>query len=146
MKHETKKLVIRRLLKAERKRIFSALSDPVKMADWFYGMERGQARVTCDFRIGGKYCVEMFNEESQCVATGEYLEIVPPEKLVFTWSNDGLVKNSKVTIELFEKGDQTELVLTHELPQDVIERHQHGWANCLDHLEALLSKTARQST
>ena len=77
------------------------------------------------------------------MATGEYLEIVPPEKLVFTWSNDGLVKNSKVTIELFEKGSQTELVLTHELPQDVIERHRHGWANCLDHLEALLGKTGR---
>jgi len=80
----------------------------------------------------------MFNPEQRCVPTGEYLEIVPPEKIVFTWSVDGMVSNSKVTIELFAKGDQTELVLTHVLPQDVSERHQHGWINCLDHLETAL--------
>ncbi len=140
MKHPTKKLVIKRLLKAERTRVFSALTDPAKMAEWFYGMETGQARVTSDFRVGGKYSIEMFNPEQRCVPSGEYLEIVPPEKLVFTWSEKGLVTNSKVTIELFEKGSQTELVLTHELPPDVIEPHRHGWLNCLDHLEALLAK------
>jgi uncharacterized protein YndB with AHSA1/START domain len=138
MKQPTKKLVVKRLLKADRSRVFSALTDPAKMAQWFYGMETGQARVTCDFRVGGKYSIEMSNDEQQCVPTGEYLEIIPPEKLVFTWSVDGLVKNSKVTIELFEKGNHTEFVLTHELPPDVSELHQHGWANCLDHLEALL--------
>jgi len=138
MKEPSKKLVIKRLLKAERARVFSALSEPAKMAQWFYGMERGQARVTCDFRVGGKYRIEMFNDEQQCMPTGEYLEIVPPEKLVFTWSVAGMVEQSRVTIELFERGAHTELVLTHELPPEVIESHQQGWANCLDHLDALL--------
>ncbi|HWX18739.1 MAG TPA: SRPBCC domain-containing protein [Candidatus Binatia bacterium] len=138
MKQPTTKLVIKRVLKADRERVFSALTDPAKMAQWFYGMDTGQARVRCDFRVGGKYSIEMFNDEQQCVPTGEYLEIVPPEKVVFTWSVDGKVKNSKVTIELFAKGNDTELVLTHELPQDVREPHQHGWVNCLNHLEALL--------
>jgi uncharacterized protein YndB with AHSA1/START domain len=141
MKQPTQKLVIKRLLKAERSRVFSALTDPAKMAEWFYGMETGQARVTSDFRVGGKYSIEMSNSEQRCAPTGEYLEIIPPEKLVFSWSTEGLVENSTVTIELFEKGKQTELVLTHELPPDVIEPHQHGWLNCLDHLEALLAKT-----
>jgi len=140
MKQPIKKLVIKRLLEADRKRVFSALADPAKMAQWFYGMESGQARMTCDFRVGGKYSIEMFNDEQQCVPTGEYLEIVPTEKLAFTWWLDGLVKNSKVSIELFERGNYTELVLTHELPQDVIERHEHGWANCLDRLEGLLAR------
>jgi uncharacterized protein YndB with AHSA1/START domain len=138
MNEQIKELVIKRLLKADRRRVFSALTDPAKMAQWFYGMETGQARITCDFRVDGKYCIEMFNPEQKCVPTGEYLEIVPPEKLVFTWSVEGKVKNSKVTIELFEKGNHTELVLTHELPQDALEGHRHGWVNCLDHLEALL--------
>jgi uncharacterized protein YndB with AHSA1/START domain len=140
MKQPIKKLVIKRTLRAGRRRVFSALSDPAKMAQWFYGMETGQARVTSDFRVGGKYAIEMFNDQQRCVPTGEYVEIVPPEKLVFTWSNEGLVKSSKVTIELFEKGNHTELVLTHELPRDVVEPHQHGWTNCLDHLEALLAQ------
>ena len=138
MKEQITKLVIKRLLKADRKRVFSALTDPQKMTQWFYGMETGQARVTCDLRVGGKYSIEMVNEEQTCVPGGEYLEIVPPEKLVFTWSVDGLVEDSKVTIELFERGKQTELVLTHELPEEVSEPHAQGWKNCLDHLEALL--------
>jgi len=140
MKKPIKKLVVKRLLKADRGRVFSALTDPAKMGQWFYGMETGQARVTSDFRVGGKYSIEMFNAEQQCVPSGEYLEIAPPERLVFTWSVDGLVKHSKVTIELFEKGPHTELVLTHELPADVIEPHRHGWVNCLDHLESLLAR------
>jgi uncharacterized protein YndB with AHSA1/START domain len=140
MKEQMTKLVIKRLLKADRKRVFSALTDPQKMTQWFYGMETGRARVTSDFRVGGKYSIEMSNDEQNCVPRGEYLEIVPPEKLVFTWFDDHLVKQSKVTIELFEKGPHTELILTHELPQDVVDPHRHGWLNCLDHLEALLGK------
>ena len=146
MKNPTEKLIVKRLLSADRNRVFSALTDPAKMAQWFYGMETGQARATSDFRVGGKYTIEMFNPEKNCAPTGEFLEIVRPEKLVFTWSMDGMVKNSKVTIELFEKGNKTELVLTHELPQEVVEPHRHGWVNCLDHLEALLGKALVQST
>jgi uncharacterized protein YndB with AHSA1/START domain len=35
--------------------VFAALTDPAKMADWFYGMETGQAKVTVDLRPGGQY-------------------------------------------------------------------------------------------
>jgi uncharacterized protein YndB with AHSA1/START domain len=134
------RLVVRRLLKADRERVFSALGSPAKMAEWFFGMENGQAKVVCDFRVGGQYRIEMSDREKKCVPSGQYLEIVPPEKLVFTWSVEGIVRNSKVTIELFKKGDWTELVLTHELPPEVLEGHQDGWKHCFDHLESLLAR------
>src|SRR5262245_45306073 len=127
MKPPAKPLVIKRMLKAERARVFSALIDPVKMAKWFYGREPGPARVTCDVRVGGQSSIGMSGDKQKCVPRGEYLEIVPPEKLVFTWSVDGLVTNSKVTIELIARGRETELVLTHELPADVVEGHREGW-------------------
>jgi uncharacterized protein YndB with AHSA1/START domain len=135
------KLVIRRLLKHDRTQVFSALTDPAKMAKWFYGMETGQAKVTVDLRPGGKFEIEMFNEkgEQECKPHGIYLEIVPPERVVFTWTSEGSVKDTKVAIELFERDGGTELVLTHELPADMIEPHRQGWTNCLIHLEALLS-------
>ena len=138
MKPSVTKLVIKRTLPASRERVFSALTDPARMARWFYGMEPGQAKVTSDFRVGGTYSIEMSDDHQKCVPCGEYLEIVPPEKLVFSWSSEGHVKDSKVTIELFDKGSQTELVLTHELPKDEVESHQQGWANCLRHLEEYL--------
>jgi len=135
------KLVIRRLLKHDRAQVFSALTDPAKMAKWFYGMETGQAKVTIDLRPGGNFEIEMFNEkgEEECKPHGIYLEIVPPERVVFTWTSEGSVKDTKVAIELFERDGGTELVLTHELPADMIEPHRQGWRNCLIHLEALLS-------
>ncbi len=140
MNKSPKKLVIKRLLKRDRREVFSALTDPVKMAQWFYGMETGQAKVTMDLRPGGKYLIEMFNDEGQNHKPhGTYLEIVPPERLVFTWTAEGFVTDSKVTIELFERGEGTELVLTHELPEDMIEPHRQGWTNCLMHLEAFLN-------
>jgi uncharacterized protein YndB with AHSA1/START domain len=140
MQQPMQTLVVRRILNADRERVFRALSDPVKMAEWFYGMETGQATVTCDFRVGGKYVIAMSDGQKKCVPAGEYLEIVPPRKVVFTWSVEGVVQQSKVTIELFEKGNRTELVLTHELPQDVVDPHRHGWKNCLEHLETLLTR------
>ncbi len=140
MNKSPNKLVIKRLLKCDRREVFSALTDPVKMSQWFYGMETGQAKVTLDLRPGGEYLIAMFNEEGQNhKAHGTYLEIVPPERLVFTWVSEGFVADSKVTIELFERGEWTELVLTHELPEDMIEPHRQGWTNCLVHLEAFLN-------
>jgi uncharacterized protein YndB with AHSA1/START domain len=140
MNKSPKKLVIKRLLKCDRREVFSALTDPVKMAQWFYGMETGQAKVTLDLCPGGEYLIEMFNEEGQNhTPHGTYLEIIPPERLVFTWASEGFATDSKVTIELFERGEWTELVLTHELPEDMIEPHRQGWTNCLVHLEAFLN-------
>jgi uncharacterized protein YndB with AHSA1/START domain len=72
MKNPIEKLVVKRLLSADRNRVFSALTDPSKMAQWFYGMETGQARVTSDFCVGGKYTIEMFNPEKNCAPTGEF--------------------------------------------------------------------------
>ena len=134
MNESPNKLIIRRLLKHDRTRIFSALTDPAKMAKWFFGMKTGGAKVTNDVRSGGEYKIEMFGDEKTCAPHGTYLEIVPPKKLVFTWSSEGAVKDTKVTIELFERGQETEIVLTHELPGDQIESHRQGWNNCLEHL------------
>ena len=36
-----------------------------------------------DARVGGSFCFELENGSS---ITGTYLQIVPPEKLVFAWS------------------------------------------------------------
>jgi uncharacterized protein YndB with AHSA1/START domain len=139
------KLVIRRLLKHDRAQVFSALTDPAKMAKWFYGMETCQAKVTVDLRPGGNFEIGMLNEkgEEEYKPHGAYLEIAPPERLVFTWTAEGFVKDTKVVIELFEQDGGTELVLTHELPPDAIAPHQQGWTNCLIRLESYLESETK---
>lgn len=134
-----------RHLKHDRARVFSALTDPVKMAQWFFSMTKhSQAKVTNELRVGGTYRIEMTGPDISSTPQGAYLEIVPPERLVFTWvpctsdATKAAVGPTKVTIELFEDGPGTKLVLTHELPEDLVAGHREGWTQCFDHLEFYL--------
>ena len=72
---------------------------------------------------------------------GEYLEIKPPEKLVFTW-NSPAVQNTRVTVELKDLGDSTEIWLTHELlpTEEARKSHEGGWNGCMVKLERLLTQ------
>ena len=136
-------LQISRQLKYDRAQVFSALTDPVKMAQWFFGMKGGSATVTNDLRPGGHYSITMTDGEHTCTPQGTYLAIDPPEKLVFTWCSGSCgPAESKVSIELIAEAGGTKLVLTHELPEAEIPPHREGWIVCFNHLEDYLSQRA----
>jgi uncharacterized protein YndB with AHSA1/START domain len=72
--------------------------------------------------------------------TGVYREVDPPRKVVYTWGFEGehKVKDSVVSIEFHERGDATEVVLTHAGIIDDAERasHEQGWTAILEKFEA----------
>lgn len=140
MNNSVSSLKIVRELRHEPARVFSALTDPAKMKQWFAGLKDGHSKVTTDLRPGGKYVIEMIGEEKTSVTHGVYLEIVPPKKLVFTWSSacGKGVENSTVTIELSPTVQGTKLIITHELPEDAIPSHREGWTICFDNLDTFL--------
>jgi len=133
-------LQIVRQLPHEPARVFSALTDPAKMSQWFFCSEPGRTKVTNDLRPGGKYVVEMAHDGEPVVIHGVYLEIVPPTKLVFTWNSTRGVKDSTVTFELSPIPEGTKLVITHELPEDKVQEHREGWIACFDNLETFLGR------
>jgi uncharacterized protein YndB with AHSA1/START domain len=73
---------------------------------------------------------------------GEYRELVPDRRIVFTWQWqddedwNGVV--SVVTVELDDAEDGTELRLRHErFPNDTSrENHGQGWNSVFDRLES----------
>lgn len=146
-------LVIRRVINASRDRVFAAWTNPELMQQWFYP-GGGKAIVKIDLRVGGSYSNEMIlraqdkacdvsaasAQEESYIHTGEYLEIDPPERIVFTW-NSPLVQNTRVTLDLRDLGESTELTLTHELleTEDLIQKHTGGWEGCLANLSSYLS-------
>ena len=77
---------------------------------------------------------------------GEYRELVPGRKIVFTWKfeDDEDWKNhtSVVTVELSDRDGGTELRLIHEqLPSEQSRNgHNDGWNSALDKLEKFVSK------
>lgn len=135
-------LQIRRVFQAPRQQVFAAWTKPDLLKQWF--RPGGGFSVTfaeVDLHLGGKYRLGLLPpDEAQAIAvSGEYREIKPPEKLVFTWaweSDDPEEEETLVTVEFFDRGGHTELVLTHErFPNlDVRDQHVLGWEGCLSGL------------
>src|SRR2546422_5079721 len=71
---------------------------------------------------------------------GEYLIIEPPARLSFTWISAATeFRPTVVTVELFERGTSTELVLTHrDLPAAKLNAHRQGWTDIVAKLGAVL--------
>jgi uncharacterized protein YndB with AHSA1/START domain len=90
-----------------------------------------------DPRPGGIYRVLV---AGQFQSAGKYVEVVPKEKLVFTfgWEEDGHpIPPGSTTIEitLHPEGEKTRVRLVHSgLPDDALGDHGNGWANYLERL------------
>ena len=92
-----------------------------------------------DARVGGTF---RFDIEDGGSITGTYLEIVPPEKLVFTWfGKTGNGRESVVTLNFLDRGSATEVVLTHTGLSTPEWRALAGtgWPSLLDALDEMLS-------
>jgi uncharacterized protein YndB with AHSA1/START domain len=138
-------LQIKRFINAPRARVYAAWTDPVQLKEW-WGPETVRTRnFAADVRVGGKYRWDLINQEDEEMSVfGEYRELVPEKKIVFTWKwDDDDVwenRNSVVTVELFDAAGGTELHLRHEqLPStESRDRHNEGWNSVLDRLGKFL--------
>lgn len=140
---KTTSLCLKRILPADMNRVFEAWTRAEAMSCWLVCNSSWTAKATNDLRVGGKYRVVMRDSDGSVgIASGEYVEIQPPHRLVFTWSSEGRisVKNSIVTIELKALGAETELTLTHDVDLDTNEGRAHadGWEGALANLRRYL--------
>jgi len=133
-------LVLRRVLPVERERVFAAWLDPASLATWMRPGESTDAIVEVDPRVGGRFRILMQQEQGGCgyEHQGEYLAIEPPSLLSFTWISAATdLRPTVVTVELHERDEGTELVLTHRrLPRERVDAHRQGWTDIVRLLEA----------
>ena len=130
-------LKITRILNATRQEVFAAWTDPASVQQWLCPEAASVARVELDVRVGGAFRIDMQDQDDYVIHTGIYREIKSPERLVFTWvSKYTQHRETLVTVELVERGDQTELVLTQvQLPdEEARQRHAFGWVSIMAHL------------
>ncbi len=112
--------------------VFRYFVDPERMCRW-KGIE-----AELDPQPGGVYRVNVTGRD---VALGEYREIVPDERVVFTWGwdgNEGLPPGSTtVEITLTPDGDGTVVHLRHyDLPTaEAAANHAEGWKHFFERLE-----------
>lgn len=137
-------LQIRRRLAAPREKVFEAWTRPEALKAWFTHEGYTTLEAEADPRPGGTYRMRMLKHETQekFHVEGVYSEVVPPERLVFTWkwSHVEGMNDTRVTVELQDAGGSTELVLSHELfeSEDLRNDHDTGWNKVLDSLAAHL--------
>jgi uncharacterized protein YndB with AHSA1/START domain len=144
---EDVRLEIKRFINAPRERVYAAWTDPAQLKQWF-GPENVQTRkLVADTRPGGMFRWDLTDPDGEeMTMRGEFRELVPSKKIVFTWrwDDDEVWENrtSIVTVELSDRDGGTELRLTHEqLPNEQSrDRHNDGWNSVLDKLEKFFSK------
>ncbi len=152
---------MRRTFEAPREQVFTAWTDPELLRRWLTGPGGRSPHAEVDARVGGEFRITMtsrgarffawlLRDESEFVhMIGRYLEITPPERLVFTmgWEEFPFVhmdrEASTVTVDFIDRDGRTEVVLTHERQPNRRVRvlHRIGWSGSLRNLEGALSDT-----
>jgi uncharacterized protein YndB with AHSA1/START domain len=137
-------LQIRRVYKAPVAAVYAAWTQPEEMKHWMGPSDAfGEAEVTMDVRVGGRYRIVMHSPDGETHRVGGvYREVVPNSKLVYTWAWESTPeRESLVTLEFVPSSAGTELVLTHQRFADLQARDKHneGWIGCLNRLERHLS-------
>src|SRR4029453_8897042 len=118
-------------IEARPETVFTFLTDPDKMTLW-----KGDS-AQLDARPGGVYRVQI----GRAVVVGEFVELDPPRRVVFTWGwegNDDVPPGSStVEVTLMPDGEATILRLVHrDLPEEQRAEHDGGWKLFLPRLAA----------
>jgi uncharacterized protein YndB with AHSA1/START domain len=139
------KVEIRKVLDAPRDRVWRAWTDPEELKRWWGPGAFTTPDASVDLRPGGRYVLVMLppgaNEPMRLAGT--YREVVPPERLVYTWrweSGNPDTTESLVTVEFRDLGGRTEVTLTHDgfAEGAPLEMYSVGWEGGFEKLRGLL--------
>jgi uncharacterized protein YndB with AHSA1/START domain len=135
-------LTIKRRFNASPEKVYAAWTDPEKVKRW---MGPGAVEVLSaetDARTGGRYRWLMQQPDgTQHDVSGVYREVIPNEKLVFTWAwKSTPERESLVTIHFKRDGAGTVMTFMHEqfFDEDARDRHNAGWTGAFEKLEKYL--------
>jgi uncharacterized protein YndB with AHSA1/START domain len=107
--------------------VFAYFTDPALAVRWIADA------ALLDARPGGTFSLDVRGNP----ARGEYVEVDPPHRVVFTWGIEGRADfapgSSTVEVVLQPDGDETVVTLTHSnLPtEDHRRSHDAGWTEFL---------------
>jgi uncharacterized protein YndB with AHSA1/START domain len=135
-------LVVKRVIRAPRERVFRAWTDPDEILKWFAPGECRALQTRVDLRVGGSYHFRVFTHGMEMDLVGVFREIQAPARLVYTWQFRGgpppAMPETLVTVEFGETDSGTEVRIKHEkLPSEEVRgQHRLGWEGCLEKLAA----------
>ena len=131
-----------RVFDAPRGRVWKEWTDPGRFADWFGGSESEVplSSVSMDVTPGGSWRLTMLAgpERREIHWKGEYREVVEPERLVFTVTDQPGDAYELVTVVLTDLGDgRTEMLFEQRgggLAPEEYQRAASGWTIFFDRI------------
>jgi uncharacterized protein YndB with AHSA1/START domain len=141
-------LEITRVFDAPREELWREWTEPERFADWYGGAEAEcpLESVEMDVRPGGGWRLTMFADPQRREIhwKGEYREVVEPERLAFTVTDepDGDAREL-VTVVFTDLGDgRTEMLMTQSgggLTPPGYEAAARGWGKFFDQMDERLA-------
>ncbi len=138
---------IMRVFDAPRERVWNEWTEPESFADWYGGPECDVplSSVSMDVRPGGGWRLTMFAPPNRRRIDwrGEYREVEPPERLVFTVTDQpGDDAFELVSVVLTDLGDgRTEMLFEQRgsMTPEEYERATQGWGKFFDRMQERLA-------
>jgi uncharacterized protein YndB with AHSA1/START domain len=142
-------ITISRVFDAPRELVFRAWTEPERFARWFgpADVEVPLSTVSMDVRPGGAWRATMFAgpDRHEIRWKGVYHEVVAPERLVFTITDQpGDEEMEVVTVVLTELGDGKTEMTFHQggghLSAEEYPRARQGWSGFFERLAEQLAE------
>ena len=123
-------------------RVWKAITDKEEMKKWYFELDEFRPEVGFEFSFAGQG-----HKGENYIHLCRITEVIPNNKLQYSWRYENYPGNSLVTFELFDEGKSTRLRLTHEgletfstdNPDFAVTSFQAGWSEIIgsilkDHL------------
>lgn len=141
-----RELTITRIFDAPRELVFSAWTKPEHLMPWF--APNGFTVPSCevDFRVGRRYrlCQRGFGQDHW--VSGEYREIVPPERIVLTGTLEHDGDEVLTTATFAQLGGKSRLTVHQmfSIETDSTRGAHEGWTQTLEYLAEFLKAARRE--
>jgi uncharacterized protein YndB with AHSA1/START domain len=140
-------ITIVRVFDAPREQVWKEWTEPERFADWYGGSEAEipMSTVSMDVKEGGTWQATMFfgPDRREIQWNGEYQQVVEPERLVFTVSDQpGEDAYELVIVVLTDLGDgRTEMHFEQRgrMSAEQYERAGQGWTGFFDRMDERLN-------
>jgi uncharacterized protein YndB with AHSA1/START domain len=139
---------ITRVFDAPRQLVWDAITVPEQFAEWFGTAETKVDVATMDVRPGGAWRATMYFDGNELPWSGEYKEVVEPERLVLAFADTEVLgdRYDLFTFTLNDLGGRTELVLRQSggnLSDEQYAMAREGTAAFVEAIAAIVARAQR---
>ncbi len=103
----TDSIIISKLFDAPKEQIWKALTEKERMKQWYFDLKEFKPEVGFEFEFYGG------TEERQYLHRCKIVEVIPEQKLSYSWRYEGYQGDSLVSFELKPEDGKTRVTVTH---------------------------------